>query len=120
MTYTCIYFANIYNYVVFVLYHCEILGDTTQELTIHKEVFSHYEDVNTFKVHLTAECYNTVTDTLTSGMVAFTLYRNTPPKDGDCTISPTNGTAATTRFQISCYGFVDDDDSIVDYSISCT
>ncbi|KAL4239324.1 hypothetical protein ACF0H5_000141 [Mactra antiquata] len=127
-SYTYFWEVFAYDYQYCELYNCwrylqymgnYIEGATTNELTIHKEVFGHYEDVTSFKVHLTVECNNTLDGTSTSGTVAFNLNRNTPPKDGSCSISPTNGTAARTKFQIQCQGFIDDDDTIVDYSISC-
>ncbi|XP_014681545.1 PREDICTED: sperm receptor for egg jelly-like [Priapulus caudatus] len=44
-----------------------------------------------------------------SGFAEYTLRANTSPVNGDCTVSPSEGTALVTDFEVHCDGFWDDD-----------
>lgn len=91
-------------------------GTQSQELTVHPPVFEQYFDVELFQLRLT------LTDNSTgiSGTSSLNLTRNNPPSDGNCTITPANGTALVTNFTIRCYDFVDKEgDEISNYLIRC-
>lgn len=96
-----------------------VSGVHSEEFVIHKYIFDHYYDVNSFKIDLRATA--NFGGSNSTGLAYMFLERNSPPKHGNCIISPTFGYAAQTKFDIQCSNFSDDDveDSVANYQIKC-
>ena len=120
MKYVCSHFKKYYLQFIKLDYFYISIGIYSHELTVHINVFEHYNTVNDFQVRLRI----TATNMGDTGFTIINLLRNTPPYKKNatapcCTVDPPTGIATQTLFTIECEDFKDDDDDIVAYSVAC-
>ncbi|XP_077979555.1 polycystin family receptor for egg jelly-like [Glandiceps talaboti] len=79
-------------------------GSNTEFLYIKKEFFEDHSDWLRYSISLTGTRSNGA-----SGSSYMTMYINSPPSGGSCTITPGSGVASVDAFNAHCEDWVDDD-----------